>query len=225
MGSGRGRSPPAGGCRHACAALTSCPRHAPSARGIRQHMPRLDEGLGFVGFGAVGLRARDPATAWPDQCWVRRAADAPVAGGVPSREVRASPRSGTAAKADLAACNAGEWRVHHILSRCVKRRRQHAAQVLAPMADATPSNWTVTAAPDDRYPATVPRAPWRWSGLAGRATSTVLRTGKARAEVGLMKRRSGSARPFTPVGAAFPISEPMFRTVAGANCYQCGGQY
>ena len=58
-----------------------------------------------------------------------------------------------------------------------------------------------------------------------RVPITVLRTGKARAEVGLMKRRSGSARPFTPVGAAFPISEPMFRTVAGANCYQCGGQY
>ncbi len=47
-------------------------------------------------------------------------------------------------------------RVHQVLSRCVERRRQHAAQVLAPMSAATPSTWAATAAPDDRYLETVP---------------------------------------------------------------------
>ncbi len=44
-------------------------------------------------------------------------------------------------------------------------------------------------------------------------------------EWGLMKRRTGPARPFTPFAAAAPTSEAVFRTVSAANCYQCGGQY
>ena len=42
-----------------------------------------------------------------------------------------------------------QWRVHQVLSRRVKRGQQHAVQVPAPMADATPSTWAATAPPDD----------------------------------------------------------------------------